>query len=121
MNRKPRDHEYGTGLLTRFLVVRSFQAIPDEGCDVFGWRFYEGQVQCAFCEYERSNRNLLRNAQRNLSKPTTGKVSYLIAVPNERLRSAARRELRLLLPEATARRFAIVLLDKIERYVARNS
>lgn len=118
MSHEVHDHKNGKVIIVEFWSRRGFQAFCEAGCDVLAWRIREGRLEFVFCEYERSLRNLLRNCERNQSQTVMGTAKYLVVVPNERLRAAVRRQLQRHFPPATARKFAVTLLSRIERDLA---
>lgn len=109
------SHRHGKSVLAAFWHQRQFAVVHEPGCDVYAFRCHDGLMEDVFSEYERSTRNVLRNCQRNLVQRSIGRSRYLIAVPDERLRSAVRALLRRYLPPELARKFAIVLIESLER------
>jgi hypothetical protein len=79
----------------------------------------DGQLQFVFSEYERTTRNLLGNCHRNQSQITVGRKEFLIVVDHEKMRAAVRRTLRRHLPPESARKFAVILLSRIEQSLKR--
>jgi len=119
MSHEVEDHHQGKKTLMLFWRRRGFQTMCEAGCDVLCWRIQDGQFQFVFSEYDRAVATAVPNCRRNLSQIVPGTVKYLIAVPDERTRTAVRRALRQSLPAEAARRFAITLLSRIEQSLAR--
>lgn len=115
MRPKAQRHQSAKCILAKFWRRHEFIVQLELGCDVFAFRVRAKGFEQVFTEFEQSTRNVLRNAQRNLEQSCAGDKKFLIVVPDERLRQAVRLKLRRYLPEATARRFAVALLDAIER------
>lgn len=109
------SHRHGKDVLAAFGHQHDYAVVREPGSDVYLLRCKDGRLEDMFLEYERTTRNVLRNAQRNLAQRSIGRSRYLIAVPDERLRSAVRALLNRYLPLELARKFAVVLIGSVER------
>lgn len=115
MSHEIPDHYRGKSLLAACQRLRGYESFLEMGADVLSVRISNGHMDLVMSEYERSVRNLVANCRRNLRSSQSHPTRYLIAVPNERVRQAARRLLQKHFAPQIARKFAIALLSSIER------
>ena len=119
MRNTSSQHDLAEAMVKHFWTRRGFHSVREAGCDVFSWRLKNGRLQQVFSEIELSTRNVVRNYTRNQSCETTGGFKHMIFVPNERLRGAVRRVLRRYLSAEAGRKVGIILLDSVEKSLAK--
>jgi len=106
-----KDHRIGKRVLAAFWSARGYLCLWEEGnCDVVALQLREHKRRVIANEYERSSRNAIKNARRDLSR---GADAVLIVVADEQLRHRIRRKLRRELARSEWTRVAVVLFPSL--------